>query len=236
MNVLILNIISGITILVIFLLIMIFDYKDSKNKIKQIKFICLSGILVALALSLNTMEGVILKTILPYKIFQIKIGCFLLVLTGFFCGGLLGFLSGIASDFLGLLFISDGTPCLFFTLSSVLACILPYYLVLNFSKIYYSNKTFYWYLPISYAITSLIITSVNPIILKILYSLELPLWSMYLPRIIKFPITLIINVSLIITCYSTLKKTLNLENQFKKYYFVTDPQALQYKKIEKYKN
>lgn len=231
MEVLLVNIISGIVILIIFFLIMIFDYKDSKKKITQIKFICLSAILVALALSLNTTGGFILKTILPYKIFEIKLGSFILVLTSFFCGGIFGFISGFASDFLGLLFISDGTPCLFFTLTSILWSILPYYLVLNFSKIYYGKKTIYWYLPIAYAMTSLIISGSNPIILKILYSLPLPLWSMYLPRIIKFPIDLIVNVFLIISCYLSLRKTLNLENQFKRNYFATDPQSLQYNKI-----
>lgn len=233
MNLLLVNIISGIIILIIFLLIMIFDRKDSKKKITQIKFICLSGVLVALALSLNTTGGFILKTFLPYKIFEIKLGCFLLILTGFFCGGLLAFISGFASDFLGLLFISNGTPCLFFTLTSILWSVLPYYLVLNFSKIYYSKKTIYWYVPVAYFITSLIISGTDPIILKILYSLPLPLWSMYLPRIIKFPIELIINVFLIISCYLSLRKTLNLENQFKKHYFATDPQSLQYNKVYK---
>lgn len=234
MNVLLINILSGIIILIIFLLIMIFDYKNSKKKIAQIKFICLSGILVALSLSLNTTGGFILKAVLPYKIFEIKLGGFILVLTGFFCGGLLGFISGLASDFLGLLFMTDGTPCLFFTLTSILWCILPYYLVLNFSKIYYSKKTIYWYLPIAYAMTSLIISGSDPIILKILYSLPLPLWSMYLPRIIKFSIDLVVNVFLIISCYLSLRKILNLENQFKRNYFATDPQSLQYNKI--YKN
>lgn len=91
---------------------------------------------------------------LPFsKYFEIKLGNFIIVLIGFFCGGILGFLSGIASDFLGLLFSTSGaSPCLFFTFTSILWCI-----VLNFSKIYYSKKTFYWYLPIAYAITSLII-------------------------------------------------------------------------------
>lgn len=228
---LLVNVISGIMILFIFLLIIVFDYKNSKNNIKQIKLICLSGTLVALAVSLNTTGGLILRTVLPFKIFEIKIGDFVLVLIGFICGGLLGAISGIATDFLGLLFLTNGSPCLFFTFTSILWCVLPYYLVLTFSKIYHSKKTFYLYLPIAYGLTSLIITSSDPIVLKILYNLPLPWWAMYSPRIIKYPIDLIINASLVISCYTTLKQILNLENQFKRIYFPTDPQSLQYNKV-----
>ncbi|WP_338961600.1 hypothetical protein [Spiroplasma endosymbiont of Lasioglossum villosulum] len=233
MNVLLLNIIGGVLILITFLLITVFDYKDNKKKIKQINFICLSGIMLALAVSLNTTGALMLKSLPFSKYFEIKLGNFILVLIGFFCGGILGFLSGIASDFLGLLFSTSGaSPCLFFTFTSILWCILPYYLVLNFSKIYYSKKTFYWYLPIAYAITSLIITGTDPIALKILFPGLPPLWLMYFPlRVIKYPIDLTVNVFLIVTCYSALKKTLNLENQFKKYYFATDPQFLQYNRV-----
>lgn len=188
--------------------------------------------LIALAVSLNTTGSFILRTILPIKFFEVKIGNFILVLIGFFCGGLLGFISGIASDVLGLLFSTGGMPCLFFTFTSILWCVLPYYLVLNFSRIYHSKKTFYFYLPIAYGITSLIITGTDPLVLKVFYSLSLPWWSMYLPRVIKYPLDLIINVALIISCYSVLKQNLNLENQFKRFYFVTDPQSLQYNRAK----
>jgi len=117
---LLVNVISGIMILFVFLLIIVFDYKNSKNNIKQIKLICLSGTLVALAVSLNTTGGLILRTVLPFKIFEIRIGDFVLVLIGFICGGLLGVISGIATDFLGLLFLTNGSPCLFFTFTSIL--------------------------------------------------------------------------------------------------------------------
>lgn len=73
--------------------------------------------MLALAVSLNTTGALMLKSLPFSKYFEIKLGNFILVLIGFFCGGILGFLSGIASDFLGLLFSTGGaSPCLFLLL------------------------------------------------------------------------------------------------------------------------
>lgn len=230
MVLILINVISGILILGTFALIAILDHKNNKIKLKQINLICLSGMLVAVVVILDIVDGVILSAIFPFKIFEIKIGDFVLVLIGFFCGGMLGFISGIAVDFLGLLFAGNGTPVLFFTFTSVLWCILPYYIVINLSKIYYRKWTFYCYLPFAYGFTSLLITSTDPIILGEMYSI--PILPMYFLRAIKYPIDLFVNTTLIISCYKLLHKSLNLENQFQNHKIFTNPQTLEYNIID----
>ncbi|WP_342276246.1 folate family ECF transporter S component [Spiroplasma endosymbiont of Nebria brevicollis] len=215
------NAISGMLILCTFALIAILDLKNNKIKLKQINLICLSGMLVSLAVILNFISGAVLSTILPFKIFEIKIGDFVLVLIGFFCGGMLGFISGIASDFLGLLFAGNATPALFFTFTSILWCVLPYYIVTILSKIYYRKWTIYCYLPFAYGLTSLLITSTDPIILGEMYAM--PILPMYFLRVIKYPINLVVNATLIISCY----KSLNLQHQFQNRQFATNPQTLE---------
>lgn len=230
MVLILINVISGILILGVFALIGVLDHKNNKIKLNQIKLICLSGMLVSLAIILNIVGGNIIGAILPSKVFQIKIGDFVLVLIGFFCGGMLGFISGIACDFLGLLLSGSSMPVLFFTFTSILWCVLPYYIVVNLSKIYYRKWTFYCYLPFAYGLTSLLITSIDPLILREMFSM--PLLPMYFLRVIKYPIDLFVNVTLIISCYKSLNKSLNLQNQFQNHQFVTNPQTLEYNIID----
>lgn len=230
MALILINVISGILILGAFALIAILDHKNNKIKLKQINLICLSGMLVSVNIILNIVGGTILGTIFPFKIFEIKIGDFVLVLISFLCGGMLGFISGIAADFLGLLFAGNGKPVLFFTFTSILWCILPYYIVINLSKIYYRKWTFYCYLPFAYGFTSLLITSIDPIILGEMYAM--PILPMYFLRAIKYPIDLFVNTTLIISCYKSLNKSLNLENQFQTRKNFTNSQTLEYNIID----
>lgn len=87
MVLILINVISGILILGVFALIGVLDHKNNKIKLNQIKLICLSGMLVSLAIILNIVGGNIIGAILPSKVFQIKIGDFVLVLIGFFVEG-----------------------------------------------------------------------------------------------------------------------------------------------------
>lgn len=209
-----LNIISGILMAVIFLLIIIFDHKNFKSEIRNIKLIVLSALLVALAVFLNTIIKIFLNSFISTKIFEAKIGNFALVLIGFFCGGGIGFLSGIAADFLGLIILSSNVPVLFFTLTSIIWCILPYYLVSCLIKIYYHKLLLYFYLLLIYAFTLLLISGINPIVLKYMYNLEQGWWLLYLPRIIKYPLDVFINGSLLVMVYRVFTNSaqLNIRN------------------------
>lgn len=221
MAILLINIVSGLLMLAIFLLIIFFDKKNNQHNLKQVKLICCAGVLVGLALTINFIEGLITNSILPSQIFKIKVGNFALVLIGFVCGGMLGLISGVASDVVGLLIAgSSGTFNLFFTMNSVLWCVLPYYLVRLFSKVYYHKWSFYWYLPIAYGITLLLITFSVPLVLKEIYNWKMSWWLLYLPRLIKYPIALIVNTTVIIRCYVSLSKILSLETQFQPPHFM----------------
>ena len=223
------NMISALIIIFIFILIMVFDYKNNKVQTKKIRLITLTGILVALVVSLNALGSIALDSFLPPKIFEIKIGNFILVLIGLFCGGLLGFIGGITNDVVGLLFMKNGTPCLFFTLTSILWCVMPYYLIVWFCKIYYTKKVLYhYYMPLAYGLTLLLVSGTDPIILTIMYNLKWSFWVLYGLRIIKYPFFLLLNSALIITCYAQLSKSLQLEHQFQKKYFAVNTEMLEY--------
>lgn len=195
-----LNIISGFIIFIIFLLIIIFDRKNVKLELQNVKLIVLTAFLIAISVFLNSTMKVLFNSVISAKIFEVKLGNFALILIGFFCGGTLGFLAGIAADFLELIIYNTGTPVLFFTLTSILWCILPYYLVSFFSRFFYNKRLIYFYLPVTYAYTLLLITGITPIVLKYMYNLE-GWWVLYLPRIIKFPLDVIINSFLLIIIY-----------------------------------
>lgn len=205
-----LNIISGILMAIIFLAIIIFDRKNVRFEVQNIKLIVLSAFLVALAVLLNTTVKLLLNSLISSKIFEAKIGNFALVLIGFFCGGALGFLSGVAADFLGLLLYSTSAPVLFFTLTSILWCILPYYLVRMLSKFYASKRSIYLYLLLTYAFTLLLITTITPIVLKYMYELQQGWWLLYLPRIIKYPLDVMINGFLLVFIYKIFVNSANL--------------------------
>ncbi|MDQ7983004.1 MAG: folate family ECF transporter S component [Spiroplasma sp.] len=204
-----LNIISGVIIAVIFFLIIIFDHKNAVLELKNIKLIVLAAFLIAISVFINTLTKIFLNPIIASKIFEIKLGNFALVLIGFFCGGILGLLSGIAADFLGLIIYSTGTPVLFFTLTSVIWCILPYYLVRFFSCFFYNKWLIYLYLPLTCAYTLLLITGTTPIVLKYMYDLK-GWWVLYLPRIIKFPLEVAINSFLLIIVYRVFINSVRL--------------------------
>ncbi|MBE4704141.1 folate family ECF transporter S component [Spiroplasma platyhelix] len=204
-----LNLASGLIILFIFLLIIILDHKNFRSDLQNIKSIVLAAILVAIAVALNTITKVFLHSV----IFEIKLGNFALVLIGFFAGGALGFLAGIAADFLGLIIFSSGATILFFTLTSILWCILPYYLVRLLSKIYTSKWTTYFYLVLTYAFTLLLITGINPIVLKYMYNLNDGWWVLYLPRIIKYPLDLTVNGLALVVVYRIFTNSISLNTK-----------------------
>lgn len=204
-----LNIGSGLLMLAIFFLILIFDRKNFRVEIQNIRLIVLSAILIALAVALNTIP----KLIFHSPVFEVKLGNFALVLIGFFCGGILGFLSGAAADFLGLIIFSSGTPALFWTLTSILWCVLPYYLVKMLSKIYVRNWTIYFYLVFAYAVTLLLITASNPIVLKYMYNLRDGWWVLYLPRIIKYPFDIAVNGLSLVVVYRIFTKSATLRSK-----------------------
>ncbi|MGL5268154.1 MAG: folate family ECF transporter S component [Spiroplasma sp.] len=209
-----LNISFGIVLAIVFSLIIICDRKNIKSEFQNIKLIVLAAFLVALAVCLNTIIKILLNTVISTKIFEAKIGNFALVLIGFFCGGGLGFLAGIAADFLGLIFFSSGPPVLFFTFASVLWCILPYYLVKLLNKCCYGNKwIIYFYLIVSYAFTLLLISGFTPIVLKYMYELPQGWWLLYLPRIIKYPLDVTVNGLLLVVSYRVLLKSTNLNDK-----------------------
>jgi len=209
------NIISGLIILGIFVLITIFDRKNNKRTLKEIKLITLSGILVALAVTLNVVSNYLLVWIGPMnKFFALKFGNIVLVLTGFFCGGIFGLFSGIATQILETLIAGYSYPSLFFVLTAVLWSVLPYYLVMFFSWFYYRKGIFYYYLPIAYGFTLLLISGLNPIILKALYNVPGSWWVLYIPRLIKYPFSLVFNSLIIISCYNSMMRSLNLQHQF----------------------
>lgn len=208
-----LNIGSGLIMAMIFLLIIIFDRKNVKLELQNIKLIVLAAILVALAVFLNTTIKLLLNSVISTKIFEAKIGNFALVLIGFFCGGALGVLSGIAADFLGLLLYSSAPPVLFFTLTSVLWCVLPYYLVRLLSKLYCSKWSTFFYLLVTYAFTLLLISGFTPIVLKYMYNLAQGWWVLYLPRIIKYPLDVVVNGGLLILVYRVFIKSVNLNTK-----------------------
>ena len=196
MALLLVNLISGIIMVLIFGALAIFDRKNMNSELRNIKLIVLSGILIAIAVVLNKIVDAFLKPIIPVYT-EIKIGNFALVLIGFFCGGGLGFLSGIAADVISVMISSNGTPTLFFTLISIIWCIVPYYLVKLLSKIYYHKRAIYFYLPITYALILLLISAINPFVLKYLYGMN-ALWPLYLSRIIKYPFDVAIHSILLI--------------------------------------
>lgn len=211
---LILNISFGVVLALVFLVIAVCDRKNIKIELQNIKAIVLAAFLVALAVFLNTIVKVFLNGIISTKIFEAKLGNFALVLIGFFCGGALGFLSGIANDFLGLLFASSGPPVLFFTFTSVLWCILPYYLVKLLNRFYYHNKwTIYFYLIVTYAFTLLLISGSTPIVLKYMYELHQTWWVLYLPRIIKYPLDVTVNGLLLVACYRAFNNSATLNTK-----------------------
>lgn len=207
-----LNIISGIIIVIIFLLIIIFDQKNAKVELQSIKLIALTAFLIAISVFLNSTVKFFLNSIISAKIFEAKIGNFALVLIGFFCGGVLGFFAGIAADFLGIIIYSTGTPVLFFTLTSILWCILPYYLTKFFSTFFFSKRLIYFYLSLTYTCTLLLITGINPIVLKYMYNLE-GWWILYLPRIIKFPLDVTVNSFLLIIVYRSFIRSARLNSK-----------------------
>lgn len=204
-----LNVVSGSIMSVIFLLMMIFDRKNIKSELQNIKLIILAAILVAIAVILNAIP----KAFFTTKIFEIKLGNFALVLIGFFAGGVLGFLSGIAADFLGLLISSSGAPALFWTLTSILWCILPYYLVRLLSKIYCRSWTIYFYLVLTYAFTLLLISAITPIILRYMIFDFDGWWVLYFPRIIKYPIDVAFNGLSLIVVYRIFTNSTNLKSK-----------------------
>lgn len=211
-----LNIFCGLLMVLIFGLIVIFDYKNFKQEIVNIKLIVISAFLIAISVLLNTVVKGLFNSLISAKIFEARLGDFALVLTSFFCGGAIGFLAGIAADFLGVLVYSTGMPVLFFTLTSVLWCVVPYYLVKLWSKFYYQEKIMYFYLPLSYALTLLLITCIDPIVLKYMYNINQGWWLLYLPRIIKYPIDVVINTILLISSYKVFANRLNLGEKWKK--------------------
>lgn len=202
MVLLLINLISAIIILNIFFLIMIWDWKNVKVELRSTKLIVLTALLIAISVVLN-MTASFFST----KIFEVQLGNFVLVLIGFFCGGILGFLAGIAADFLGIIIHSNGTPVLFFTLTSILWCILPYYLVKLFSRFFFRWRLIY--LLLSYTFTLLLITGINPIVLKYMYNLS-GWWIFYLPRMIKLPLEIVINSFLLIIIYPSFIKNARL--------------------------
>ncbi|MCL8210217.1 folate family ECF transporter S component [Spiroplasma attinicola] len=204
-----LNLISGLIIVVICLLIIIWDWKNSKLELQNIKLIVLTAFLIAISVFLNSTVKVFLNSVISAKIFEARIGNFALVLIGFFCGGILGFLAGIAADFLGVIIYNSGTPVLFFTLTSILWCILPYYLTKFFSHFFCSKRLIYFYLSLTYTCTLLLITGINPIVLKYMYNLQ-GWWILYLPRIIKLPLDIVINSFLLIIVYRSFIKSSQL--------------------------
>lgn len=201
-----LNIASGLLMVVIFLLILIFDRENVRSELQNIKAIVLAAILVAVAVALNTLTKVFLNSV----VFEIKLGNFALVLIGFFAGGALGFLAGIAADFLGLLLFSSGTTVLFFTLTSIFWCILPYYLVRLFSKMYARKWITYFYLVLTYAFTLLLITGINPIVLKYMYNWQDGWWVLYLPRVIKYPLDVAVNGLSLVVVYRIFTNSISL--------------------------
>lgn len=203
-----LNLISGLIIIVIFLLIMFWDWKNVKLDLQNIKLIVLTAFLIAISVFLNSTVKVVLNSIISTKIFEAKLGNFALVLIGFFCGGILGFLAGIASDFLGVIIYNTGTPVLFFTLTSIFWCLMPYYLTKFFSY-FFSPRLIYFYLSLTYTYTLLLITGINPIVLKYMYNLE-GWWFLYLPRIIKLPLDITVNSFLLIIVYRSFIKSARL--------------------------
>lgn len=209
-----LNIISGIIMIFIFFLIFIFDYKNMKMEFRNVKLIVLAAFLVSLAVFLNTIIKIFLNFVISTKILEFKLGNFVLALIGFFCGGALGFLSGFAADFLALIIYSSGTPVLFFTLTSVLWCIVPYYLVIMLNKIYCNKRTIYYYLPITYALTLFLISAITPIVLKYMYNLPQGWWFLYLPRIIKYPFEVVINSFLLTVVYRIFINSISLNTKF----------------------
>lgn len=204
-----LNVGSGLMMIVIFLLILIFDRKNLRVELQSIKLIVLAGVLVAVAVALNTVA----KMFLNFVLFEVKLGNFALVLIGFFCGGALGFFAGVAADFLGLIIFSSGTTVLFFTLTSIIWCIFPYYLVRMLSKVYRSKWTFYFYLLLTYAFTLLLITVTTPIALKYMYNWTDGWWVLYLPRIIKYPIDVTINGLSLIVVYRIFTNSISLKTR-----------------------
>lgn len=208
------NIISGILIAVIFINIIIFDRKNSKKELSDIKSIVLTALLVSIAVVLNTAIKAIFNTVIPATIFEAKLGNFALVLIGLFCGGVMGVLGGIASDILGVVLYSSGTPMLYFTLTSVSWCVLPYYLVRLLNKVYQNKWTIYLYLPFTYAVNLLIVSGFDPIILTYMYDMHKGWWVWYLPRIIKFPIDVTITSMLLTSSYKIFANSLNLNQKF----------------------
>lgn len=200
---------------IIFILILIFDHKNFKLEIKNLKLIVLAAFLVALAVFLNTIVKTFLNSVISAKIFEAKLGNFALVLIGFFCGGGIAFLSGIAADFLGLIILTSGTPVLFWTLTSIIWCVVPYYVITWLTKIFYTQWIIYCYLILTYAFTLLLISSITPIVLKYMYDLWQGWWLLYLPRIIKYPIDVIINGLLLVMVYRVFVNSVNLNTKIK---------------------
>ena len=164
---LIVNFLSFIAIVMIYLAIIFFDYKASSEQLVNIKLINFTAFLVSIYLILELLFDTI-PILEMQKLFKIKINKFILVLIGIFCGGIHGFFSGLTVDLLGILLIKKITFInLFFTLGSIVSATLPYYLTCIFRKILVSDKIKYYHCAIiSFTLTYFLISFSNPIVLK----------------------------------------------------------------------
>ena len=105
-------------------------------------------------------------------------------------------LVGIASDWIGIILNHTKQPMLIFTLLNILIILIPYYIYLTLEKkliINWWNKNIKWIVILVEIIISLLILLINPLILKTMYNLKIPLFLMYLERLILLPIKIIIN-------------------------------------------